>query len=321
MRAVGGNLHHKPILSKLAHQRGIFAHGVKDDNTVIGGKKHIHKFPFSAEALAAPRNAEVQPVRVFQLLAVCHDDIMGKGVQAVIDGLAVHAELLRHKRNENRRGAGCHATLYLNPVVAEGQTGHKALLLLEVQPLQKAVVLLHDTRYCEQVVVQLSAGGGGIYHKEGQKKHSLVAALQIIQQVLGVLTESNEVRGKNVHVVTASDGLFLFFHLHFVNVADFSFDSFDGLSLIDGLNVHGNGHFSVYLQQLGKELVGKFGGHNLHIGGRSPGGAHAKQPGLAEVKAGRGNKIFRPHSGLGYHIPCEAEGLCAAGVKLTVKYL
>ena len=321
MRAVGGNLHHKPILSKLAHQRRIFAHGVKDDNTVIGGKKHIHKFPFSAEALAAPRNAKVQPVRVFQLLAVCHDDIMGKGVQAVIDGLAVHAELLRHKRNENRRGAGCHATLYLNPVVAEGQTGHKALFLLEVQSLQKAVVLLHDTRYGEQVVVQLSAGGGGIYHKEGQKKHSLVAALQIIQQVLGVLTESNEVRRKNIHVVTASDGLFLFLHLHFVNIADFALDGFDGLGLIDGLNVHGNGHFSVHLQQLGKELVGEFGGHDLHIGSRSPSGAHAKQPGLAEVKAGRGNKIFRPHSGLGYHIPCEAEGLCAAGVKLAVEYL
>ena len=35
MRAVGGNLYHKPILPKLAHQRGIFAHGVKDDNIVI----------------------------------------------------------------------------------------------------------------------------------------------------------------------------------------------------------------------------------------------------------------------------------------------
>ena len=61
MRAVGGNLYHKPILPKLTHQRGIFAHGVKDDNAVIGGKKHIHKFPLSAEALAAPRNAEIFP--------------------------------------------------------------------------------------------------------------------------------------------------------------------------------------------------------------------------------------------------------------------
>ena len=124
-----------------------------------------------------------------------------------------------------------------------------------------------------------------------------------------------------VHVIPGPGGFLLFLHLHLVNVADFALDGFDGLGLIDGLNVHGNGHFSVHLQQLGKELVGEFGGHNLHIGGRSPSGAHAKQPGLAEVKAGGGNKILRPHSGLGYHIPCKAEGLCAAGVKLTVKYL
>ena len=54
----------------------------------------------------------------------------------------------------------------------------------------------------------------------------------------------------------ASDGLFLFLHLHLVNVADLALDGLDGLGLIDGLNVHSNGHFSVHLQQLRKELVG-----------------------------------------------------------------
>ena len=91
--------------------------------------------------------------------------------------------------------------------------------------------------------------------------------------------------------------------------------------LVYRLNVHGNRHFSVHLQQLGKELVRELGGHDLHIRGRSPCGAHAEQAALAEVKAGGGDKILCPHSGLGYHIPCKAERLHAAGVELAVKDL
>ena len=318
VRAVGGDLHHKAVLSELAHQRRVFAHRVKNDNAVIGGKEHIDKLPLSGEALSSTRYAEIQAVGIFQLLAVRHDDIVGKGIQAIIDGLAVHAELLRHKRNEDGRGAGCHTPLYLNAVVAEGQAGHKALFLLKVQPLQNAVVFLHDTRHREQVVVQLPAGGGGVHHKEGQEEHSLVAALQVVQQVLGVLTECNKVGRKYVHIVAASDGLFLFLHLHLVNVADLALDGFDGLGLIDSLNVHGDGHFSVHLQQLRKELVRKLGGHDLHIGRRSPCGAHAEQAALPEVKAGGSDKVFCPQPGFRYHIPCEAERLGAAGVELAV---
>ena len=43
--------------------------------------------------------------------------------------------------------------------------------------LQGAVVFLDDTRHREQVIVQLPAGGGHVYHKEGQKEHSFIPAL------------------------------------------------------------------------------------------------------------------------------------------------
>ena len=59
VRAVGGNLHHKPVPPELAHQRGVFAHGVEDDNAVIGSEEHIDKLPLSGEALARARYAEV----------------------------------------------------------------------------------------------------------------------------------------------------------------------------------------------------------------------------------------------------------------------
>ena len=117
--AVGRDLHHKPVTAELAHQRGVFAHWIQYDNAVIGGEEHVHKLPFPGEALPGARHAKIQSVRVFQLLPVCHDDIVGKGVQAVIDRLPVHAQLLGHKGHEDSRGAGGHAPLYLYAVEAE----------------------------------------------------------------------------------------------------------------------------------------------------------------------------------------------------------
>ena len=155
----------------------VFAHRVHHDNPVTGSKEHIHKLPLCGKRFAGTRHTEEQAVGVFELLPVCHDDVMGKSVEPVIDGLAVHAELLRHKGNENSRGAGGHAALDLNAVMAQRKAGKKTVLLLEVQPLQGAVVFLDDTRHREQIIVQLPAGRGHVYHKEGQKEHSLIPAL------------------------------------------------------------------------------------------------------------------------------------------------
>ena len=83
--------------------------------------------------------------------------------------------------------------------------------------------------------------------------------------------------------------------------------------------MHGDGHFHVQLQQLRQELVGKLRGHDLHVGGGSPGRPHPKQTGLPEVKAVRGDKVLCPHASTGYHVPREAEGLPAAGPKLAVE--
>ena len=38
-------------------------------------------------------------------------------------------------------------------------------------------VYKRQTRHREQVIVQLPAGRGHVYHKEGQKEHSLIPAL------------------------------------------------------------------------------------------------------------------------------------------------
>ena len=85
--------------------------------------------------------------------------------------------------------------------MAQRKAGKKTVLLLEVQPLQGAVVFLDDTGHREQVIVQLPAGRGHVYHKEGQKEHSLIPALQIFQKGLCVVAVCYEVGWKYVHVV------------------------------------------------------------------------------------------------------------------------
>ncbi len=50
--------------------------------------------------------------------------------------------------------------LNFNAVVAERQRGHKALLLLPVQPLDGAVIFLRDAVHGEQVVFQPLPRGG-----------------------------------------------------------------------------------------------------------------------------------------------------------------
>jgi len=185
---------------------------------------------------------------------------MGKSVEPIIDGLAVHAELLRHKGNENSRGAGSHAALDLNAVMTQRQAGKKTVLLLEVQPLQGAVVFLNDTRHREQVVVQLPAGRGHVHHKEGQQEHSLVPALQIFQEGLCVIAVRHKVGREYVHVVSGPGGFLLFLHLHLVNIGDFGLDGFHGGGLIDGLDMERDRHFCVHFQKLRQQLVREFRG-------------------------------------------------------------
>ena len=301
------------------HQRGIFAHRVYHDDAILrNGKKDVQQLALGGKALAAARGAEVKAVGGFQLFAVSHDDVMGQGVHAVVEGRAIHTKLPRHKGDEDGRGAGCHAALNFNAVVAEGQRGHIALLLLPVQPLDGAVIFLRDAVHGENVVFQPLPRGGGVDDQERQEEHSLVAALQVGQQLGGVLGKGDKIGRENVRVISGAGSLALLLHFHLVDVGDFTLDRFNGLDLIHRLNMHGDGQLGVQLQNLQQQLVRQLRRHDLQIGRRAPCLAHAERAALPEVKAVRHDKVFRPHARMGDVRPLEAERLPAAGVKLAV---
>ena len=89
--------------------------------------------------------------------------------------------------------------------------GKKTVLLLEVQPLQGAVVFLDDTGHREQVVVQLPAGGGHVYHKEGQKEQKKAARSGYDMDILppDLVTYSNDAKTLLEDLQSRNERMFL----------------------------------------------------------------------------------------------------------------
>ena len=89
---------------------------------------------------------------------------MGFCVDAVVHSGSALEKLLRYKGHEHRHIGGGKAALNLYLVDTQRQAGHKALLLLVVQPDKRAVVLLGHARRLEHIVTQLLLGVGYVQH-------------------------------------------------------------------------------------------------------------------------------------------------------------
>ena len=57
------------------------------DNDIIAGKqKAVGNFSFCAERLTGTRRTQNQAIGVFQQLSVHHDEVVGQGIDAVVQG-------------------------------------------------------------------------------------------------------------------------------------------------------------------------------------------------------------------------------------------
>ena len=66
------------------HQRCILRFRVTDDNIITGKQKAVGNFSFCAEGLTGTRRTQNQAVGVFQQLSIHHDEVVGQGVDAVV---------------------------------------------------------------------------------------------------------------------------------------------------------------------------------------------------------------------------------------------
>ena len=171
--------------------------GIADDDVIIRDQEGVGDLTLGAEGFAGTRGAENQAVGVLELFPVHHDEVLGQGVQAVVEGFFSRLEqLLSGERDEDGGGTGGQAPLNLNLVLGQGQAGHEALLLLVVQPAEIAVVLLGNAGCLEDVGFQFLLGPACVQDQESDQKHTLVLALQLLQEGLGIPAISGQIRRK-----------------------------------------------------------------------------------------------------------------------------
>ena len=289
------------------HQRIILAFRVCHDNIVRCGKEHVGDLTLCTKRLTASRCAEDQAVRVFQLLPVCHNHVVGHCVQTVIEGIALHKKLLRGKGNEDGGGSGGQCALDGNEVICQRQAAHKALLLQIIQTVQRTVELLSDTSSLKHSTIQLLFGLGRIEEQHRNKEHTLIAALQIIQNLLGLATISCKVARNNFHIITRPHSFLLFLDFHTIQVGNFALDQFDCFQLVYRLHMDADHQIFVHIQKLGQHLIRQFRGKDVQIGCSTVGVTHHKVLSALEQEAGRGNEVFRRHAALQDAVIAEIE--------------
>ena len=187
-----------------------FAFGIIDNNIIICHQKGVGNFTFCRETFARAGSAQNQAIRVFQLFAVHHDEVVGKRIQAVVQRFfSALVQFLCGKGDKDSRAAGGQSPLNFDLTVCQRQAAHQPLLLLVVQSAQVAVVLLCNTGCLKNVVFQLLLCAPGVQNEECHQKHSLVLALQFLQKSLGISAVGRQIRRKDVDIISGTDGFLL----------------------------------------------------------------------------------------------------------------
>ena len=249
-----------------------------------------------------------------------NNQVVGQSVDPVVQRLlAALEQLLGGERNKDSRGTGGQPPLNLDLIEAQRQTAHQPFFLLEVKPCQLAVVLLRDAGCLEDVVVQLPGIVRRVQHQEGHKEHSLVPALQVLQELLGLGTVGGEVGRDNVHVISSADGLFLFLDFRFIQVGDFPFDRLDGLDLVYGLDMQADDQRAFHIQKISQHPVIQLRRENLQKRNSPVFFTHTELLAGAELEAGRCDEILGGQTGRSQPLPFKAERHLFIHVENAVK--
>ena len=141
-------------------------------------------------------------------------------------------KLLRRERYEHRNGGSRQSSLDFDTVHAERQSRYKTVLLLKVQPYQRAVIFLRHACRAEKVVVKLLFAVRKVHDKECHEKHPLIPALQVTENVFRLARIGRKVGRDDIHIEPFTHRFFLRVDLHAVKVGDLALDRLDRLVLI-----------------------------------------------------------------------------------------
>ena len=308
------------LTAELLHKGEILGFGVADDDVILRDEEGVRHFALSGEGLTGTGCTQDQPVGVLEPLAVNHDHVVGQRVQPVVESFAALKKLLRGERHENRRAGSGQSTFNFHLIDADRQRGHQPLFLLEVETLERTVVLLSDSGGLEHRIFELLAVGCCVHDEDGHKKQSLIAGLEILQQTLRLTAEGGEIGRDDVHVIAGADGFFLLLDLHLVEVCDLRLDALDCLRLVNRPDMKIDRDVAVHLKEVGKHTVIEFRREDLQEAHRADGSAHLEALAFTEVKGSGRDEVLCAESRPGNHVEGKAERLIGVHVKHIMKH-
>ena len=116
-------------------------------------------------------------------------------------------------------------------------------------------MLLGDGAGLKHIIGKLPLAVCGVEDQEGQKEHSLVAALQVLQELFRLRPISGKVGGNYIHVIAAADRFLLFLDFCPVQVGNLALDGLDGAHLVHRLDVQVHDQAAFHVQKIRQHPV------------------------------------------------------------------
>ena len=293
-----------------------FAFGIIDNNIIVRHQKRIGNFTLCRETFTGAGSTQNQAIRVFQLLAIHHNQVVGQSIQTVVQRFfSALVQFLRGKGDEDSRAAGGQSPLNFDLAVCQRQAAHQTLLLLEVQSAQVAVVLLGNTGCLKNIVFQFLFSPAGVQHQKSDEEHPLVLALQFFQQSLGIPAVGRQIRRNDVNIIPGTDSFFLLLDLAAVQFRDGALHRLDGTVLVNGLDVHGNDLAGIHVQKILQKLVADVGCRDAQKADGAEDTAHLEGAAVLEGKGGGRNGILRGKPAFHKVFPVKVKLGCAIHVE------
>ena len=179
-------------------------------------------------------------------------------------------------------------------------------------------MLLRDALGLQHRVLELLQAVCSVQDGEGEQEHTLVAALQLLQELLRLAAVGGEVTRQYVHVVAGADRLLLLLYLRRVQLGQFPFDRFYCAHLVDGFDVHTDDERAVHLKEVREQPVIQLRRDDVEEGHGAVFRAHLEVAARRKSKAARRDEVLDAQAGGREQLPIELERLLPVDVEDAV---
>ena len=179
---------------QMLHQWAVFRLRIADDDIVVRHQKDVCDLALGAEALAGTGRAQNQAVRILQEFPVYHDEVIAQGIDAAVQRFFARLEqFLCGERHKDSDAGGRKSALDGDLIQPQREAAHQPFFLPEVQGRQLAVVFLRNGIGLKHIVFELLHGACGIQDDKGQKEHTLIPALKLLQELFRFIAVGGEI--------------------------------------------------------------------------------------------------------------------------------